>query len=201
MVKNIRVELANFRVIAQENGNAVKQINEASFGKMTHKTPQISDGALHPTKRNRNHRSNRYPPPNGGAPMNFALFFRERPACAFHEGSTRVPSHGCIHLERDDARWLFEWAGTDPVGLDIIGPYPARPVPPNIVPGEPTLTPELVLAIQNALENKGFDVGDVDGVFGPLTEDAVMDFQRSRELVADGIVGPVTAEALGIQLA
>lgn len=33
---------------------------------------------------------------------------------------------------------------------------------------------------------------DVDGVFGPQTEDAVKDFQLSNGLVVDGIVGPIT---------
>lgn len=37
-----------------------------------------------------------------------------------------------------------------------------------------------------------------DGIFGRLTEEAVRDFQRSKGLTADGIVGPKTWAALGI---
>lgn len=33
---------------------------------------------------------------------------------------------------------------------------------------------------------------DVDGVFGPKTEQAVKDFQQSEGLVVDGVVGPTT---------
>ncbi len=33
---------------------------------------------------------------------------------------------------------------------------------------------------------------DLDGIFGPRTEDAVKDFQESNGLVVDGVVGPIT---------
>ncbi len=43
-----------------------------------------------------------------GAPMNY--YKRVYPQTGFHEGSTAVPSHGCIHLEKSDAAWMWEWA-------------------------------------------------------------------------------------------
>lgn len=33
---------------------------------------------------------------------------------------------------------------------------------------------------------------DIDGIFGPLTEKRVKDFQRGQGITVDGIVGPVT---------
>lgn len=37
-----------------------------------------------------------------------------------------------------------------------------------------------------------------DGIFGPVTKEAVVEFQKSHGLAADGIVGPLTAAALGL---
>jgi peptidoglycan hydrolase-like protein with peptidoglycan-binding domain len=57
----------------------------------------------------------------------------------------------------------------------------------------------LVKQLQQALKNKGFDPGVLDGVFGLGTKDAVRKFQKANGLVADGIVGQTTWKALGLK--
>ena len=52
--------------------------------------------------------------------------------------------------------------------------------------------------LQAKLKAVGFDPGAADGDFGPKTEKAVKDFQASKGLVADGVVGPQTKSALGL---
>lgn len=42
----------------------------------------------------------------------------------------------------------------------------------------------------------GYYRGDIDGYYGPLTEEAVMKFQKANGLAVDGIVGVNTYEAL-----
>jgi hypothetical protein len=59
-------------------------------------------------------------------------------------------------------------------------------------------TGEWVQRLQEALLDAGFDPGPVDGDFGDLTEQAVLDFQESSELQVDGIVGPMVWNALGV---
>lgn len=56
-----------------------------------------------------------------------------------------------------------------------------------------------VADLQRALIALGYQVGThgADGVYGPDTEKAVIAFQRAKGLVDDGIVGPLTAKALG----
>src|SRR5215468_1634350 len=54
-----------------------------------------------------------------------------------------------------------------------------------------------VSRLQQSLKEKGFDPGVVDGQFGPGTEAAVIAFQKSEGLAADGIAGPQTLAMLG----
>jgi hypothetical protein len=56
----------------------------------------------------------------------------------------------------------------------------------------------MVAELQRRLNQAGADpVLEVDGVFGEHTRSAVILFQQSHGLVADGIVGPLTWAALG----
>ncbi|WP_081631194.1 TIGR02594 family protein [Methylobacterium sp. 77] len=53
-----------------------------------------------------------------------------------------------------------------------------------------------VLTVQKTLQYQGINPGDIDGIWGRKTVAAVKLFQKVRGLQVDGIVGPVTAQAL-----
>lgn len=53
-----------------------------------------------------------------------------------------------------------------------------------------------VRAVQDALRAAGFDAGTTDGLYGPKTAEAVVEYQAFKGLKVDGIVGPVTWAAL-----
>ena len=55
-----------------------------------------------------------------------------------------------------------------------------------------------VKTIQTKLKNWGYFDGEIDGVFGQQTKNAVIKFQKKNGLTPDGIVGKATLEALGI---
>ncbi|MEW6183240.1 MAG: spore cortex-lytic enzyme [Bacillota bacterium] len=58
-----------------------------------------------------------------------------------------------------------------------------------------------VAQVQQRLASWGYYDGPVDGVFGNATADAVRTFQWKNGIAVDGLVGPETREALGIQTA
>lgn len=53
-----------------------------------------------------------------------------------------------------------------------------------------------VKELQRKLNQLGYSVGAVDGIFGRKTEAAVQRFQKDRGLKVDGVVGPKTAREL-----
>ena len=57
---------------------------------------------------------------------------------------------------------------------------------------------EQVRRVQQKLRQWGYYDGEVDGVFGQETYDAVVYFQKRNGLTADGVAGSQTLEAMGI---
>ena len=53
-----------------------------------------------------------------------------------------------------------------------------------------------VVELQTKLNYVGFNVGIADGIFGSMTQQSVINFQRTYSLMADGIVGPLTVKTL-----
>jgi hypothetical protein len=62
-------------------------------------------------------------------------------------------------------------------------------------------TGSAIKKLQQALGALGFDPGKADGLFGPLTKQAVVAFQQANGLATDGIVGTKTAGKINSGLA
>lgn len=57
---------------------------------------------------------------------------------------------------------------------------------------------EEVKQIQTVLKDRELYEGNIDGIYGPQTEKAVIQFQKQMGLTPDGIVGPKTLSAMGL---
>ncbi len=65
-----------------------------------------------------------------------------------------------------------------------------------LVLGAPQLRGDDVATLQTALNHLGFDCGRPDGIMGPATARALVDFQRNSGLTADGVCGIHTVRML-----
>lgn len=82
-----------------------------------------------------------------------------------------------IYLALEEARWR-------------LGDRNLSYIPGALIRGDDIAT------LQNRLNEMGFSSGRVDGIYGALTEGAVLEFQKSVGLPADGVCGPATFTAL-----
>ena len=80
-----------------------------------------------------------------------------------------------------------------PVGLYSEEEIPVTTVKPTLRKGD---SGDSVRALQERLNELGYNCGDVDGKFGKKTDEAVRKFQKDHGLTADGIVGKATWAAL-----
>lgn len=88
-----------------------------------------------------------------------------------------APTYTC-RVERIDGRW---YAGNSRTQDLVLAYGQAGPD---------------VAEVQCLLRRAGFSPGDLDGIYGPLTERAVKRVQKRAGLVVDGIIGPHTWKAL-----
>ncbi len=57
---------------------------------------------------------------------------------------------------------------------------------------------EEVKKLQQVLKEKGYEIGEIDGIYGAKTKEAVIAFQKENGLKIDGIAGPETLNKLEI---
>jgi len=98
-------------------------------------------------------------------------------------------SHGCVRMYNDDVIELYDMT---PIGtpVTIIGrAYTGR----LLQLGDKGTD---VKEVQKWLKSLKYYKAKIDGYFGPVTEKAVIIFQKDKYLVPDGIVGPATYNAL-----
>jgi len=121
--KQIVVDLSKQEAFAYENGRLVFS-GWVSTGKPGHRTPT---GYFRVLEKDIDHVSSKYPRPNGGAKMHYALRINNY-GIAMHLGY--VPnypaSHGCIRMQNGFAQKMYHWAN---VGTPVL----IKGIPPRYV--------------------------------------------------------------------
>lgn len=111
-----------------------------------------------------------------------------------------VVAHHHVRADKSDISPAFPWNRlTEAIeGLvsdpDVPAPAPQAPKQ-SLGIGDDG---DRVVLLQKRLAQRGYNVGPPDGDFGPRTLAAVLNAQRDAGLLDDGVVGPMTAEALGL---
>ena len=80
-------------------------------------------------------------------------------------------------------------------------PVPGPPLPAGprlLMLKSPMMNGADVLGVQQALNQRGHAGLATDGVYGPLTRDAVLSWQQREHIDVDGIVGPQTRSSLSL---
>jgi len=105
--QEIIVDLSEQMAYAYEDGELVME-GKISSGKIGRETPA---GEYKILEKQRYHRSNLWPKPNGGARMDYMMRLTND-GIAMHLGyvPNRPASHGCIRLKNGFAQKLFRWA-------------------------------------------------------------------------------------------
>lgn len=94
-----------------------------------------------------------------------------------------VGKAGAIIAIADTIKVSIDWIRAITVKEEYVGPG-------YYTSGDPVKT------VQKALNERGFNAGAEDGIYGTNTKNAIIRFQKSKNLVADGIVGPSTWKLL-----
>ncbi|HET8728640.1 MAG TPA: peptidoglycan-binding protein [Alphaproteobacteria bacterium] len=93
-----------------------------------------------------------------------------------------------------------EVKGWQPEPINLVANYaPIGTWAKNFDPGNAITTHDVVLEVQKALEQLGYDVGSPDGIAGPKTAEAIRDFERGTGMSESGTVNPRLLAVLGSQ--
>lgn len=111
-----------------------------------------------------------------------------------HDWTTGPPAGNRLILTTIDTSRLVTFGAT-PAAPPARGSAPTGPM---WMLKTPYMTGPGVRALQTALNHVSAPQLIADGVYGPLTRDAVASFQQRDGLGVDGIAGPITLHALGL---
>lgn len=103
-------------------------------------------------------------------------------------------------LEQIQVADLAIASGLDATKIDSTGPVAITREVAKAAEQRLGLTKQEAMAVQEALNTRGYNAGTVDGSIGSGTRKAIADFQAAVQLPSTGVVTKATAAALGVEL-
>ncbi|MEF8834455.1 MAG: peptidoglycan-binding protein [Halofilum sp. (in: g-proteobacteria)] len=123
------------------------------------------------------------------------------------EAALIVPSghEGPKFLVYDNFKVIMRWNQSEFYALSVghladrlAGASGLTNPPPD---NAPRMTRDDVIALQEKLNERGFEAGPVDGIPGPQTRDAIQRFQKEHGMIADGFASREVLDRLSLQVA
>lgn len=114
-----------------------------------------------------------------------------------HEYAIESQDHdkGVVCTKISERPWGY---AARPDWYEDIEPEPVKPIlKRELYYTNPLMYGDDVKDVQGRLNELDYNCGIVDGYFGKKTSASTVDFQKDKGLIADGIIGKKTAEALG----
>ncbi|MEQ8964327.1 MAG: DUF3421 domain-containing protein [Azospirillaceae bacterium] len=196
--ESFRVDLQQYLDLAQRTFRVegrfqgAKGLNTAIvFGESRPVDPAVCPGALAAS------RSPAQDPEGAKTPAAASASVERAAPVARRAAATRSTSAGRDPAAAPAGPALID--GTVYTRADLTGDGPPRPrLQSRLLRLEtPALLGADVLAVQEALRAAGWPIR-ADGFHGPVTDRALRHFQRANGLAADGLVGPLTLDRLGL---
>jgi len=123
------------------------------------------------------------------------------------EASLIVPSghEGPKFLVYDNFEVIMRWNQSEFYALSVghladrlAGASGLMNPPPD---NAPRMTRDDVIALQEKLNERGFEAGPADGIPGPRTRAAIRRFQKEQGMIADGFASQEVLDRLSLQVA
>lgn len=109
------------------------------------------------------------------------------PACSMFGGDSGSSSSGQYRQSSYNNSGAYNTASTAPTAP-----------PGSSMTGQAAVTPDMIRDVQSRLQQAGNYHGQVDGVWGPMTQRGVRDWQQAHNMSATGQLDMATLQAMNI---
>src|SRR6266496_3811705 len=184
---NVQKAKKGSQQIAAQNAQANRYTNSAAYSKKT-KQWKGNTASAAAFQSNKKYKAQRFNLASNTRPTKFAAVNFQQGWWRSHYNNRVVFVYGGWYAW-NAGYWIPAWGYAPNAYYAYDGP----------IYGYNNLPPDQVIAnVQTALQEQGFNPGDVDGLLGPQTRAAIADYQRANGLAETAAIDQPTLESLGM---